>query len=65
VERLAALRKAFMDMAADPTFLAEAKKQGYEVSPVSGEEMTAMIKELAATPPDVIKLVSDGLNPKK
>ena len=65
VERVAALRKAFMDMTADATFLAEAKKQGYDVSPVSGDEMTAMIKELAATPPDVIKLLSDSLNPKK
>lgn len=65
VERVAALRKAFMDMVADPIFLAEAKKQHYTVSPVSGDEMTAMIKELADTPPDVIKLVSDGLNPKK
>jgi tripartite-type tricarboxylate transporter receptor subunit TctC len=65
VERVAALRKAFMDMTADPTFLAEAKKQGYDVSPVSGDEMTAMIKELAATPPDVIKMLADSLNPKK
>lgn len=65
VERVAALRKAFLDMTADPTFLAEAKKQGYDVSPVSGDEMTAMIKELAATPQDTIKMLADAMNPKK
>ena len=63
-ERTAALRKAFKDMFADATFLEEAKKQGYEIAPVSGEDMTALIKELSATPPDVLQRLGSILNPK-
>lgn len=64
-ERVAALRKAFMDMFKDAEFLAAAEKRGYEVDPLSGEEMTAMIKDLAATPKDVIAKANEIMHPKK
>jgi tripartite-type tricarboxylate transporter receptor subunit TctC len=53
-ERVAALRKAFMAMAADPEFIADVKKSGRPVEPISGEEMQAMIAELAATPKTIL-----------
>jgi tripartite-type tricarboxylate transporter receptor subunit TctC len=64
-ERIAVLRKAFMDMFADKDFLAEAAKQRYEITPVSGEDMSAMIKDLSTTPPDVVAKLAEILNPKK
>ena len=42
-DRVKALRKAFMDTANDPAFVKDAKKQGREVSPISGEEVQQMV----------------------
>jgi tripartite-type tricarboxylate transporter receptor subunit TctC len=53
-ERVEALRKAFMAMAADPEFIAEVNKMGRPVEPMSGQEMQAMISELAATPKNIL-----------
>jgi tripartite-type tricarboxylate transporter receptor subunit TctC len=64
-ERVAALRKAYMDMFADKTFLAEAQKQGYEINPISGEDMTAMIQDLARTPKHIIDQVAALIDPQK
>jgi tripartite-type tricarboxylate transporter receptor subunit TctC len=55
-ERLRALRAAFDATMKDPAFLAEAKRQELEVRPVSGVEAEALIKDIYATPPDVVKL---------
>jgi tripartite-type tricarboxylate transporter receptor subunit TctC len=63
-ERVAALRKAFMDMFSDKDFIADATKQGYELNPISGDDMAALIKDLAATPKPVIDQVSRIMNPK-
>ena len=38
----------------DPEFIAESKKQSFSVDPMKGVEMDALIKQLYATPPDVI-----------
>lgn len=64
-ERVAALRKAFMDMLKDPEFLAAAEKRGYEVDPISGEEMTSLIVDLAKTPKDVVARANEIMHPKK
>jgi tripartite-type tricarboxylate transporter receptor subunit TctC len=40
-ERLAALRQAFTDTFANAEFRADAERQGFEVRPISGLEMTA------------------------
>jgi tripartite-type tricarboxylate transporter receptor subunit TctC len=59
-ERLAALRKAFMEMVKDKAFLAEADKGKREIiGPMSGEEAEAAIKAIYATPRDVIAKVGD------
>jgi tripartite-type tricarboxylate transporter receptor subunit TctC len=54
VDRVAALRKAFMDTMTDKDFLAEADKTELEVNPVSGEEVEKLVKEVYATPPDIV-----------
>ena len=58
-ERLAALRSAFDATVKDPAFLAEAKRQDLEVRPVSGAEADALIKDVYATPPGIVKLAVD------
>ncbi|MEE9289406.1 MAG: hypothetical protein V3U99_00165, partial [Alphaproteobacteria bacterium] len=56
-DRVKALRKAFMDTMRDPAFVSDAKRQGREVSPISGEEVQQMIADLAAAPKATIAKV--------
>jgi tripartite-type tricarboxylate transporter receptor subunit TctC len=53
-DRLAVLRKAFMDTMQDKDFLAEAEKSQLEINPVSGEEVEKLVKEIYATPADIV-----------
>lgn len=53
-DRLAALRAAFNAATKDADFLADATKMGLEVSPITGEDMSALMEKLYNTPPDVI-----------
>jgi tripartite-type tricarboxylate transporter receptor subunit TctC len=55
--RVAALRKAFDDIMADPEFLAEAKKGNADIRPMSGIDLQALATEVVRTPPDVIAKV--------
>jgi hypothetical protein len=43
----------------DPAFLADAKRQDLEVRPVSGSEADALLKEVYATPPEIVKRAID------
>jgi tripartite-type tricarboxylate transporter receptor subunit TctC len=54
-DRLAALRKAFMDTMADKEFLDETEQSKFEINPVSGEQIEALVKEIYQTPPEVAK----------
>lgn len=56
-ERLAEIRAAFDATMKDPQLLAEAASQGLDVDPVSGDEITALVRRLYDTPPDVLELV--------
>jgi tripartite-type tricarboxylate transporter receptor subunit TctC len=58
-DRLAALRAAFNATLKDAEFLAEAKKQGLTVTPLTGQEVEATIKKLYQTPPDVVKAAKE------
>jgi tripartite-type tricarboxylate transporter receptor subunit TctC len=49
-ERKAELRKAFDETVRDPGFLAETRRRGLNVSPVSGPEIDALIAELYGMP---------------
>jgi len=60
-DRLAALRRAFMQTLADKEFLADAAKARLEVDGVSGEEVEKLVKELYATPADVAKQAAAAL----
>jgi tripartite-type tricarboxylate transporter receptor subunit TctC len=53
-ERVAVLRKAFVDTMTDKDFLAEADKSQLEINPVSGEDVEKLVKEVYATPKDII-----------
>jgi tripartite-type tricarboxylate transporter receptor subunit TctC len=56
-ERVAALRKAFAGMVADPAFLDEAEKLRLTVTPMSGEEVARDIAALYAAPSDLVAKV--------
>ena len=60
-ERLKALRAAFDATMTDPEFLADAQRQDLEVRPVSGAEADALINELYASPPGVVKLAIEAM----
>ncbi len=52
-DRVALLRKAFMDMALDETFRAEMLKAGIMTSPIDGMAVTALLEKAAQTPEPV------------
>ena len=52
-DRVAALRKAFMDTMKDGDFLADAHKGNFEIRAVSGEEIQKLIADIYETPPAV------------
>jgi tripartite-type tricarboxylate transporter receptor subunit TctC len=54
-DRKEALRKAFDDTMKDPDFLADAKKVGLEVDPVSGAAIDKLLAELYATPKETLE----------
>lgn len=58
-ERVSALRKAFIDATRDAEFLAAAKTQQLEVSPVSGEQIQDILALISKTPKDVIRALRD------
>ena len=54
-DRLAALRKGFMDTMTDKEFLDEAEANKFEINPVNGEDLEALVKDVYRTPPAVVK----------
>lgn len=64
-ERVSALRRAFDATMKDPKFKDEAKKQGLEIAPLTGEQLEARIKALSATTPAIVDKTEALLGPKK
>lgn len=64
-ERRAALRRAFVDMAADEQFKADAEKGKLEVDPMPGDAVEKVIELIATTPRDVADRFGAAVNPKK
>ena len=60
-DRTAILRDAFNKTVKDPDFLAEAKKAGWEIRPVSGEDLQALAKEVVNQPPEVVEWLKNLL----
>jgi tripartite-type tricarboxylate transporter receptor subunit TctC len=50
-ERVKALRAAFDAMVRDSAFLEQAKKENFDIDPVSGEDLQKLIAEIVAMPP--------------
>jgi tripartite-type tricarboxylate transporter receptor subunit TctC len=48
------LRGAYAKTLQDPEFLEEAKKRGWELKPITGEELAPLAKEVTEQPPDVV-----------
>lgn len=62
MERVTAVRKAFMDTMRDPVFMEEAKKMQIEPSSASGEEVEKAWESAAATPAPVVEKVKRALS---
>jgi tripartite-type tricarboxylate transporter receptor subunit TctC len=60
-ERVAALRHAFDATMVDPEFLAEAQKQGMDLSPMGGEELQRLVAEIIDAPAADLKLVRQAV----
>jgi tripartite-type tricarboxylate transporter receptor subunit TctC len=54
-DRLKILRDGWNNTLKDSDLLAEAKRRGWPVEPVGGEELAALAKEVIAQPPDVVQ----------
>ena len=60
-DRVAVIRKAFMETLKDPQLLAEAEKAQLEITPVSGEAVQKLVEEAYAMPPEVVKRTIEAL----
>jgi len=63
-DRVAALRKAFMDTMRDQELLAEAQRIGLVIDPISGEELQALAEKLFATPVAIVEQAKQALTYK-
>jgi tripartite-type tricarboxylate transporter receptor subunit TctC len=61
--QLAILRKAFDATMKDPQFLADAEKLRIDVAPLSGERVQQVVRNLYASPPQVVDLARAAINP--
>jgi tripartite-type tricarboxylate transporter receptor subunit TctC len=61
-ERLKLLRAAFDATMDDPEFVADIRKQQFDLRPVSGEKLEALIRAIYATPKDVIDRIAGLIN---
>ena len=62
--RVAILRDAFNRTMTDKEFLAEAAKVGYEVTPLTGEEVQALINHMMSAPAAIIDKARDAITYK-
>lgn len=60
-DRVAALRKAFMDMTKDPRFLSDATRLGREITPVSGEKVQQLITRVMKSDAQVVARLKEAL----
>jgi tripartite-type tricarboxylate transporter receptor subunit TctC len=60
-DRVAALRKAFVETMKDKELLAEAQKAALEVNPVPGEDIQKLVVDAYKTPPEIVKKTGDIL----
>ncbi len=63
-ERLAVLRRAFDATLKDPVVLAEARRLGMELNPVSGEDVAALVARMMNTPGVLAERAREVLKPR-
>src|SRR5260221_7979332 len=63
-ERVAALRKAFMATMRDAELLADARRLGVVIDPISGEELQALAEKIFATPAAVVERAKQAMEYK-
>jgi tripartite-type tricarboxylate transporter receptor subunit TctC len=54
-ERLAALRKAFVDVTRDPGLIEDGKKLGFQLDPMPADELMAEFNALYRTPKEIVQ----------
>lgn len=64
-ERVAAVRKAFVDMLNDPVFQADAKKLRLVINPRTTDQVVKVIADVYKTPKPVIKALGNVIGKKK
>jgi tripartite-type tricarboxylate transporter receptor subunit TctC len=62
-DRVKLLRDAFEKMLKDPVFLDDVRKKNFELDPISGEELEAIVKEVMTQPPETIGRLKKLLAP--
>jgi tripartite-type tricarboxylate transporter receptor subunit TctC len=60
-ERVEVLRKAFMETMRDKDFLADAGKAGLEITPVNGEDIQKLVREVYAAPAPIVRRAAELL----
>src|ERR1700720_2618855 len=63
-ERVVALREAFMKTMRDEELLAEARRIGVVIDPISGEELQALAEKIFATPAAVVERAKQAMEYK-
>jgi tripartite-type tricarboxylate transporter receptor subunit TctC len=63
IDRIAALRTAFMAMANDPAFRAEAAKLQIDASPTSGEAVQEFVTRMYGSPKAIIERAKEAISP--
>lgn len=63
-DRVAILRKAFVDLTKDPDFLKETAQANIDVQLVEGEKVQKIVEELVGTPPDIVAKAKLAMEPK-
>ena len=62
IDRVEALRRAFDATMKDEGFLAESKKIGLDIDPLTGEQVQKLVADLANTPADIVARVHAALD---
>jgi len=60
-DRLAALRKAFLDTMKDPDFLKVVEERKLEIQASSGEEVQRVVQDITSTPKEIIAKIQKAL----
>jgi tripartite-type tricarboxylate transporter receptor subunit TctC len=63
-DRLQLLRRAIMESWRDPELLADAAAINVDITPVSGEDLQALLQNIYASPPDLIRAIRDAVKPR-